>query len=155
MIDLNKPMDGTDLYPYNTGDYKRSDWDILTFINNGEIIDKNHADFNKWLELHLTIDKNHPCGGPSYECEIKIHSVRNNLNSNILILGENHGLTSRIGSEKPVNYGPITRLWVCLEQMRVDEKSGGVPISNWLFNTKNCCSKRFTECPVNCECIKQ
>ena len=131
---MNKPLEGTDLYPYNTGDYKRSDWTILSFIDNGKIIDENDINFKKWLDIHLTVDKTHACGGPSYECLTQIHSVKNNLNNNILTLGNKWGVTSRIGTEPPHAYHKITQLWVCMEQMRVDDIHCGMPISNWLFN---------------------
>jgi hypothetical protein len=95
-------------------DYSRQDWDILSFIDgDGNIITEIDKDFNKYLNLHLEIDKTHPCGGPSYECEIKINSVRNNVNNEILKLGENTYYSSITdGSCDHQEFRPIVKLWV-------------------------------------------
>lgn len=123
---------------YNNGDYNRNDWTILSFIKDGIIIDENSEEFKKWLDIHLTVDKTHACGGPSYECDVKINSVRNNLNGNIIELGKNHRFSSMLEDEdvEDMSYdlGIVKRLWVCCEQMRIDTKSGGMPISNWIIS---------------------
>ena len=118
-------------------DYSRQDWNILSFIDSdGIILTENHKDFNKYLNLHLEIDKTHPCGGPSYECEIKINSVRNNINNEILELGKKHYYSSTTDGVFDFEMSDIAKLWVCVDQMRIDTITGGVPLSGWIFSKR-------------------
>lgn len=87
-------------------------------------------------DIHLEIDKTHPCGGPSYECEIKINSVRNNINNEILELGENHYYSSITDGSCDHQLRPTVKLWVCGYQMRIDTEAGGIPLSGWIFAKK-------------------
>lgn len=118
-------------------DYSRQDWNILSFIDgDGNIITENHEDFIKYLNLHLEIDKTHPCGGPSYECEVKINSVRNNVNNEILKLGENTYYSSITDGSCDQEELPIVKLWVNSDQMVINTRSGGMPLSGWIFSKK-------------------
>ena len=107
--------------------YKRSDWKIISFIYNGDVIDETHPDFNYWLEMHL--NDNSFKGLSRWRLPIEyanIYSVCNNKrNGEILTVGDQLKIT--VGS--PHSIGAISCFWVSFEQMRIDIGNGGFPLS--------------------------
>jgi len=132
-------------------EYKRTDWDIISFkTKEGEIIDETHAEFEKLCKMHedweFSCDTVSDCRNQFYKEQVKsngfpvIYSVRNNVfcptgigyQSEILTIGDEYGTTFRGSNPKERSWGKILAFYQINEQMCIEEKRGGQPVSNMI-----------------------